>query len=242
MIPETPWRFGERYLVIDFITPNNISIVDAVKALVNEPLDVFIENVAKWIRDEFIYPFDSQGNPSAQGQLLRNKTGFTSYLFKKCVDYMWSLPNETVLMEAGICIDTSNLVESVLRNKLVDAWCVLGSVKNSITNEILGYHAWIEVPYRGILHVLETTIHEMGIINLVKAEEIYDGSMDVYYVPMAHYNEEAYNSSAEIIRLMGPPIQPSGIFKKVKPNIRLWKKQYLNKMRKIQSTFKHISD
>lgn len=214
MIPETPWRFGERYLVTDFVQVNNIAIIDMANSLQG---DGFISNVAAWIRDKFYYPLDGSGNPSAQGQLLRHQKGlFSGYHAKKCVYYAWSLPNEILdFTRCGICIDTANLATSVLRVKGIDAWVTLGDVRDIKSDTLLGRHAWVTLPYEGENYVLETTIHEAGVKNMAKTKDVYDKNSEwakrggIYFVYQAKYNEKEFKGEgplgSEIVELLGLP-------------------------------------
>ena len=216
-IPKVPWRFGEEYLVTDFITPNNIAVQELAGSLSEARRRGFIPTVSTWNRDNLYYPLDNGGNPSASGQFLRHQQGFRHYHAKNCVYYAWSLPNEVLgFTKCGICIDTANLVCSLLRVKPVEGcWAVLGDVKSSKDNHLLGRHAWVEVPYEEAVHVIETTIHEPGTLPLVLADEIYDRDSDwaqakgLYYVVQARYNEEEWRGegplAGEIVELFGLP-------------------------------------
>ena len=219
-IPEVPWRFGERYLTTDFVMAGNVAIKEQAASLHIGNDDRFVEAVARWIREEFVYPLDNAGNPSASGQLLRHQKGmlpiFTGYFFKNCVYYMWGLPIETLVTGHGICIDTANLTGSVLRAKCLDeAWIILGDVKSAEDDTLLGRHAWIEVPYHGAPYVLETTAHDLGANNLVLSSDVYDRNSrwaenkGLYYVPQAKYNESEYIGEgplgAQMVEVMGLP-------------------------------------
>ncbi|GAH35812.1 unnamed protein product, partial [marine sediment metagenome] len=128
-VPEVPWRFSERYLATDFVQTKNISILEEAGLLYKQNNGNFVRGVADYIRDNFYYPLDNAGNPSASGQLLRHQKGFMAYHFKNCVYYAWSLPNEVVATGCGICIDTANLATSLLRAKEnAETWVVLGDV------------------------------------------------------------------------------------------------------------------
>jgi len=211
--PEVPWRFGERYLATDFVMTKNVAIVEQAEALSGGSQDDFVEKVARWIRDDFYYPLDNAENPAAQGQLLRHQKGFANWLFKKCVYYAWSLPNETQAIGCGICIDTSNLAASVLRAKEIDAWVCLGDVRSTKDDQLLGRHAWVEVPYHKLTFLLETTVPEGN--NLVEAAQVYDRNSDwaqskeLYYFLQSRYNESAFIGEgplgAQIVEMMGLP-------------------------------------
>lgn len=218
-IPRVPWRFGEVYVAIDFVQAKNVAIKEQANALFNGVSgDGAVDRVASWIRDEFYYPLDNSGNPSASGQLLRHQKGILAgYHFKNCIYYAWSLPNEVLgATKCGICIDTANLAGSILRAKgIEDAWVCIGDVKSVPDDSLLGRHAWVEVPYHDAIFVLETTIHAEGANNLAAAAEVYDKTSlwaenaGLYYAVQARYNEEDFIGEgplgAQAIELMGYP-------------------------------------
>lgn len=257
-IPQVPWRFGEVYEATDFVQCKNIAILEQAAALfAGGNGDTAIEKVARWIRDEFYYPLDNSGNPSASGQLLRHQKGFLSgYHFKLCVYYAWSLPNEVLgATKCGICIDTANLVGSVLRAKEVKAWVTIGDVMAVGSNTLLGRHAWIETPYHGGTYVLETTIHEPGVNNLVPAADVYDSgsswaqNADLYYVIQAKYNEEEFIGEgplgAQAIALMGLPANRVLLFgleatRRNKPRklYREWRQEEIRKEKLLKEAYR----
>jgi len=225
MIPECPWRFGERYLATDFVQVNNVAVIETANSL---DTGNFISDVARWVRDEFYYPLDNSGNPSAQGQLLRHqKSLFSGYHAKKCVYYAWSLPNEILdFAKCGICIDTANLATSILRVKGIDAWVTLGDVRDIKSDTLLGRHAWVTLPYEEENYVLETTIHEAGMKNMAKTSDVYDKNSDwakrggVYFVYQGKYNEKEFKGEgplgSEIVELLGLPAHRVLLFGKQK--------------------------
>ena len=250
-IPVVDWRFGDKYYVTEFIMVNNSMIRDVYDKLKTSENDKFVENVADWIRDKFQYPLDSSGNPAAQAQLLMFRYSIFKYLFKKCVEYHWTFPSEVITSGYGICIDTANLAESVLRIKPIeDSWVVLGEVRDTLTDNLLGYHAWCELPYKNDRYVLETTIHVAGVNNLVKAEDIYNKKLDVYYVKHAYYNESEYHpvtsiGAYQIIYLLGLPakkVKLAGFEKiasmKPKKVYKMWRKEEKLKLEAILNAFK----
>jgi len=217
MIPECPWRFGERYLATDFVQVNNIAILEKAHSLYVQDNDTFIQEVANYVRDEFYYPLDNSGNPAASGQLLRHGKGLMSYHFKHCVYYAWSFPNEAITAGCGICIDTAHLATSLLRAKEnPDTWVVLGDVL-AVDGTLLGRHAWTAVPYKKDIYVLETTVHDANVNNMIKASEVYDKTSDwaqrngLYYSVQAKYNESEFVGEGPlayaIIQIMGLPMK-----------------------------------
>ena len=215
-IPEVPYRFGERYLVTDFIQYQNIAIVEQANALMAKDNNQFISKTADWVRDNFSYPLDRFGNPSAGGQLLKHPTIFGRYHFKKCVYYMWTLPNEVLVTSRSICICTANLVASILRAKaLVGVYVCLGDVRSTTDDTLVGRHAWVEVSYLDKVYVMETTVHSSECVNMILANWVYDKhsrwaiNKGIYYIPEVKYNEsECFETGflgSQIVPLMGLP-------------------------------------
>lgn len=250
-VPICPWRFGEKYLVTDFIMPTNVAVNEELARLSAATDDEFVEKVAEWIRDNFEYPLDDEGYPSAQGQLQRHEKSIGSWHFNKSVYYMWSLPNEVLLIKKGICIDTSNLAESVLRTKpLEKAWCCLGEVRRTEDDTLLGYHAWVQMPYNEEDCVLETTIHEAGANNLTKADIIYGKGLPVYFIKHAQFNEKDYHAispGGRIVQLMGYPGRELKVLGfenlvKIEPKriYMMWRKEQNELLKAIWEAFKLV--
>jgi|GEM_PF-6894758 len=251
--PIVNYRFGDLYYVTEFVMTKNAMIIDAYNNLKNEDNDKFVENVAKWIRDEFKYPLDNAEQPAAQAQLLMFKKSIMSYLFKKCVEYHWTFPTEVIASGYGICIDTANLTESVLRVKpLNESYVILGEVRDTLTNQLLGYHAWTEQPYKGDRYIIETTIHEEGVQNIIKADDIYGKKLKVYYIKHAQYDETKYVpitsvGGYQIIYLLGLPARrvqlmgyESVIRMKPKKLYKEWREEVKQKREAILNAFKDI--
>jgi len=250
-VPVVDWRFGDKYYVTEFIMVGNSMIRDEYEKLKDADENAFIENVATWIRDNFQYPIDYRGNPAAQAQLLKYKRNPLNWMFKKCVDYHWSFPTEVLVTKLGICIDTSNLAESVLRVRpLPETYVALGEVRRTADNQLLGYHAWVELPYRNERYVLETTIHRKDVWPLIKANDVYGGKLDVYYIKHAYYDETKYVpvtslGAYQIIYLLGLPARKVQLlgFEKVismKPRkiYRMWREEEKVKLEAIFNAFK----
>jgi len=196
-MPIVNFRFGEAYRVNDFLQINNPSVaaalVEAFKQAIPESNDKKIEIIADYIKREYQYPFMNDGTPSCGGYFLRYQkdSRFTDFHWRGSCDYMWSFPAECVVQKLGICIDTSNLAFSLLKAVGIPAKVCLGAVYETKSGQLLGYHAWLEVPYKGKQYVFETTIHPNG-KNLLPAEVVYGKKMDVYYVKEAEYDEKNY--------------------------------------------------
>ena len=213
MIPIVDYGYGGRNLITDYITPANPDVYEIARRL-DSVGDKFVENVARYIRDEFRYPLDAFGNPSCGGQVKRYPK-YLIYLFGcRYVDtryYVWAFPNETLRSKLGFCAETANLGVSILLNR-VPACVVLGDVMRRgdkpKEDYLLGRHAWVETPYKGETLVLETTIHE-EINNLTTAQSVYDRDSDwakqghIYYIPRGRYNDKTFWGDADIVSMMG---------------------------------------
>jgi len=260
-VPEVPWRFGERYLATDFVQSQNIAVKEQADTLYKDSKDEFVEAVAGWVRDNFYYPFDNAGNPSAGGQLSRHQKGLMGHHFKKDVYYMWSLPNEVLgATKCGICIDTANLVGSILRAKQTEnAWVCLGDIRKTKDDTLLGRHAWVEVPYHELTYVMETTVHEPGVNNLIEAPRVYGKDSawakekGLYYVTQGRYNDNKFmgegSLGAQIVEVMGLPANRVLLFGiedtlgyKTSRLHKEWRQEQLLKDRLLREAYKEGRD
>lgn len=221
---ECPWRFGERFLTTDFIQHKNVAIQEVACSLAqNQPsgADYMFVAVSKWVRDNFSYPLSDKGEPAADGFFKYGKNGLCSCHYQKQVPYMWQFPNEVINTKHGICIDTANLAVSVAVALGINAWVILGEVRSANDGQLVGYHAWLQSPYKQIDHIIETTVHEAGANNIVLATDAYDPksawakSRNLYYVPQAHFNHEEYVEKgplgARMPMLLGLPFKRSEV-------------------------------
>ena len=197
-MPIVDFRFGELYYTNDFLQVNNPSVATALTEAfqqldLNASNDQKVEVLADYIKRKYQYPFMVDETPSCGGYFLRYQkdSKFRDFHWRAIRDYMWSFPAECIVQGYGICIDTSNLAFSLLKMAGVPAKVCLGAVYETKSNQLLGYHAWVEVPYKGEQYVLETTIHPDG-ENLLPAKAVYGKKMDVYYVKEAEYDEKNY--------------------------------------------------
>ena len=215
-IPEVMWRFGERYLVVDFIQHQNVAIREIAGSLPHNTDDEFVLAASVHIRDYYVYPLDNAGNPSTSGQLLRYRKGFGSYHFKRCESYVWALPCEVINTKCGYCAETANLATSIIiAGSIPNSWVVLGEVRTAKDDRLLGYHAWSEVPYLGSQHVMETTVDEKDVNILLPISSAYNRQSqwaqktDLYYHPQARYNANAYIGEGPLggmmVQLIGLP-------------------------------------
>lgn len=188
-VPVVDFRFGDQYTVTYFIQVGNPTIKPVFEQLYDPNKDRFVEKVAEHVKRDFAYPLD-QGQPAAGGLFCRFEQG-RGWQWQRGVEYMWSFPAECLVQRLGICIDTSNYAGTLLRWGGAQAKVCLGSVHETKSGELLGYHAWIEVHYKGEPYVLETTIHPAG-ENLIPASAVYNKQLSIYYVKEAEYDETGY--------------------------------------------------
>ncbi|MBS7658096.1 MAG: transglutaminase-like domain-containing protein [Candidatus Bathyarchaeia archaeon] len=193
VMPIVDFRFGEQYYVNDFLQLNNPTLKAIVSKITFNSNDEKVKAITEYIKKNYTYPFMMDGTPSCGGYFLRfqKDNRFKGWYWKAIRDYMWSFPVECAIQGYGICIDTSNLAFSLLRMLGVQAKVCLGAVYETKSGQLLGYHAWVEVPYKNETYVFETTIHPDG-ENLLPARVVYGKKMDVYYVKEAEYDEEEY--------------------------------------------------
>lgn len=229
-IPLVDYRFGDRYYITEFVRPDTYLVVDAAERLGAADPATKVLNVARWIRDNFYYPLTATGQPSADGQLLKSSKGFAAYHFKKCVPYMWLFPGECIYMRFGICIDTSLVATSVLIRMAIDAVTALGAVYDR-TGQLLGYHAWTEFVLNGTRYVLETTIHEPNVNNIMLADDAYKGTFGVRYDKYAEFNHERYTEYKPILSFLL-------FFRRSKKDIR---RDLLKLQRYLWTTYREIS-
>jgi len=207
-IPKVDYRFQDKWLVTDFVTPKNPDIQDVLHSFGNVEGDDFVNKAAAYIRDNFQYPLVGD-LPSCDGQLLRYTEGLLKHKFKCCKFYVWAFPAETIQSHFGYCAETGNLAESILVNK-VNAWAVLGDVLD-LNGSLLGRHEWCEVPYKGNTYVLEATIHIKVVNNLATADSVYNKESDwakqgsLYYSPRARFNDKRYTGDNMFVAMMGLP-------------------------------------
>lgn len=218
IIPVCPWR-PARCLVTDFITPNNVAVKeqsDKIKKLCKTD-DDYIAACAKFVGDEFEYPLDYMGNPSAGMSFkMYDKGRWWKYFFSKTMDYTWKYPNEVLVSKLGICEGTANLYTSLLLAGGVPAKTALGAVVNVKDDSVAGYHAWTEMVYKGNRSTNETTIHPYA-DTIKKAASTYNSESDwatsngIYYRLESLMNDTGYEAEGdlgkEMVSLMGMSAQ-----------------------------------
>lgn len=213
VIPNVDYRFGDKWLITDFITPNHFDIVAAAESLA--VADDYVQNVAHYVCDNFEYPMN-YGRPCCCGQLVRYRRGFFRYKFRERRRYIWALPCEVMQSGFGFCAETGNLAESLLRaGGKTGAWACLGEVRD-LSDNLLGLHEWVRCSWKHDRYVMETTIHEPGIATMVPASSVYDKNSSfaqkagIYYVERAYFNEKEYhepgaNGGMSVVKLMSFP-------------------------------------
>jgi hypothetical protein len=175
--------------------------------------DEFIRKCVEFVRDNFTYPLDYLGAPSSGMQVRRfDKGRWWSYFYNKTMSYAWSFPEETLVIKYGICIDTALLITSILLAGGIDAKCCLGSVVNSKTQEVEGYHAWSEFAYKNNDCIDETTIHFKSETIISKSlayncDSEWAKTSGIYYRLEAKFNNRSYSAIGELgkemVALMG---------------------------------------
>jgi hypothetical protein len=190
--------FGAEDVVNNFIMTKNYLVVQTAKRLGT------LKNVIDFNYNSIRYPLDCFGNPLTTGRLSYAKY-LLSWLFNKTQGYIWQYPNMVLLSKLGVCIDTSNLMTSLLRVLNKDAYTTLGEVRLSQSNELLGYHAWALLKGPDQDQVIETTIHKgQGDYSqiVLNKDAAYSGKLRLKYVPYLHYNETmTIKDNIELLRI-----------------------------------------
>lgn len=182
---------GEENYVTDFVQVHNPAL-KRVAAKFPADVDGAIKAVAAYVAGKLEYPLNYRGRPTGDRatKVFKFWNGF--YLMDKDLDYGWLLPNQTLEVKKGICMDSSCLATSLLRIKGVEAFTVLGVVLRTRSKRILGFHAWTEAVMKNGLHVvMETTVHPKP-AELVPAKKMYSGKLAVTFDPLAWFNESVY--------------------------------------------------
>ena len=208
-IPECTWRPG-RYLVTDFIMPDNIAVkeqADVMRKLAGND-DDYIKIVAAFIRDpkNFIYPLQKDGDPSSGLKFERYDNGCAinkRYSYKQEMDYSWGFPPETLIIHKGICIDTALLMTSLLIAGGISAKNCIGAVCDIKTGQDVGYHSWSQFMYRGEMCGGETTIH-FDAETIIRVSGLYYPNSDwalsngIYYRREAEWDKTGYDAIGKL--------------------------------------------
>ena len=245
-VPVTNYRFDDLHYITEFITPTSHDIEDVLLALGNVAGDELVEKVAAYIRDNFTYPLDSAGNPSCDGQFVRYRKNLfpPNYQYKSCKFYIWAFPSEVIQSKMGYCAETGNLAESLLVSKL-DAWATLGDVLD-LNDMLLGRHEWVEVPYEGESHVLETTIHSPSGANLAKTSSVYDKNSDwakqarLYYAPQGWFNNREYKGDNVVATTMNLPAKRLYLYKDIEKVRQIKARRLAKELRQEHKILEHL--
>jgi len=220
------YRFGDIHDVREFITSDY-----STKRLAEDLNDVNEVTYYNW--KHIKYPLNVFGEPAPEAVFGYSRQWLFFYSYKKEPIYIWQFPYEVLVTELGICVDTANLVTTLLRlvyPSIGGIYTVLGRVYNADTTEFLGYHAWTQYADKWI----ETTIHE-GYGN---TDNIYihnDGKTGelngIRYIADIKFNEkEVVEMKSEtkqvLLRFFGPKSDKA-------QDVDIWKKQEAHKQKAI---------
>jgi hypothetical protein len=206
-IPECPWR-PARWLTTEFVRPFTVAVLEeatALRKLVTTD-DEYIKVVANYVRDNFTYPLEKNGDPSAGLCFRRYDKGWLikRYFYNQEMDYAWGFPQETIKMGKGICIDTALLCTSLLISGGVPSKVALGAVVNAKDGTVAGYHAWSTFIYKSEPCANETTIHSPDVETLTKLSSVYDKNSDwakntgIYYRQEAEFDNKTYDATGQL--------------------------------------------
>ena len=211
--PIVDFRYGDKYFVTEFVQPDNYEVKRIIDSIEHTSNDCFVLGVANYIRDKIKYPFDRSGEPATEGEQRRYKRG-CGWIRKDARYYVWGFPAMVAVSGYGYCAESANLCTSLLRAKDILSWTAIGEVRKTSTDELLGYHAWTVVDYRGEEYIDETTLDPPA-KPLVPRKDAYDRLSDwaedgnVYYIEHGRYDEDNYTgltdigSSGLIFQLLG---------------------------------------
>jgi len=174
------FRFDSSHYLNEFVTTGNYDVEKVAENCQN------LDGVINYNYSKIKYPLDIFGNPLTSG-FFAYGLRLLKPLYMRAKQYIWLFPYETIYTGYGICVDTTNLVQALLENLLVDSFAVLGEVRKSDSNALLGYHAWVELE----TDIVETTIHkgQGDYKNIVIPKDLaYSGKLKLKYVPMIVYN------------------------------------------------------
>lgn len=222
------YRFGDLHDVREFLS-ESYHLRSVAKDFRN------LSDVINYNYENIRYPLNVFGQPAPEARFSYSKPWFFSYSFNRERSYVWLYPEETVLTRRGICIDTANLVAAALLSApspLRGARVVLGRVESAETGELLGYHAWVEVPGLWV----ETTIHRgQGSLDDVvfpARDPVVNVHGSLKYVAMYKYDREGVEEvggEKEVKLLVFGPTTGD------KKSVRIWRASEKRKQRLIWS-------
>ena len=183
------YRFGETHKATEFITPKTRDVENLTAGF------QAVGDILTWNYQNIQYPLNLFNSPAPDA-----KAQYASwpFLWHKSLyrQYIWQFPTEVMRNALGICIDTANLVCTLMRAKGYVASVVLGRVLDAQTQQLLGYHAWVE--WGDIW--LETTIHagqgDPADISVLKSDR-QAGYKGLIYVEDSSYNDLGTSKRSE---------------------------------------------
>jgi hypothetical protein len=206
MIPECVWR-PARWLTTEFVRPFTVAVAEeatALRKLVTTD-DEYIKVCANYVRDNFTYPLEKNGDPSAGLVFKRYDKGkCRGWYYNQTMEYAWGFPQETIKTKLGICIDTALLYTSLLIAGGVPSKVALGAVVNAKDGTVAGYHAWSTFIYKSEPCANETTIHSPDVETLTKLSSVYDYGSDwakntgIYYRQEAEFDNKTYDATGQL--------------------------------------------
>ena len=193
---------NEESLVTDFIQVGNPRLREIAKHIRAKTARGIVSSVSKFVAKNVEYPLDYRGRPSAarSARIFRWWNGF--YLTDVSTGYGWLLPNQTVSVEKGICVDTACLCTTLLRIKEIDARTILGAVLRSKDQKFIGLHAWTEFTTEKGSFVIETTVHPKP-APPIPCDALYGGKEELTYDPIAWFSEREYHEDLEKVKHYG---------------------------------------
>lgn len=257
--PEVPWR-PARWSVTEFVRPFNCAVLEqatALRKLVTTD-DEFIRVCANYVRDNFTYPLEKNGDPSAGLVFKRYDKGgcYKKYFYNQEMDYAWGFPQETMKLKLGICIDTALLMTSLLISGGIPAKVALGAVINNEDGSVAGYHAWSTFMFHGEKCASETTIHSKvetinRITSLYYATSDWSKGNGIHYQQDAEFDNKVYDATTDLgkdmVALMGLPAQRVECYgiqdtleyreKKRKSMVKEWRKSEIIKQRILSQAY-----
>jgi len=212
------YRFGDVHDVREFLRPS-YHLMQIAKDMQS------LDDIINYNYSNIQYPLNVFAQPAAEASFSYSQFFWFIWRFSRSRSYIWLFPEEVAISRLGICIDTSNFVTALIlcsrAATLQPAKVVLGRVYSQATGELLGYHAWVEVPGKWI----ETTIHRgQGNFNDIVFEakdEKENTHLGIRYVADYKYDDKEVISleDKETVRFLvfGPTAGD-------KASLRVWRK------------------
>ncbi len=212
------YRFGDVHDVREFLRPSyHLQSVAKDMSTLTDVINYNYNNIQ--------YPLNIFLQPAAEACFSYSQWFWFIYRFTRPRSYVWLYPEEVLITKLGICIDTSNFVATLLSASRAATnnppRVVLGRVYDSQTNQLLGYHAWVEFWNTWI----ETTIHRGqgnydDIVFEIKDEKENEHK-GIKYVADYKYDKEVVESLEDQERVRFLVFGPSS---GDKASLKLWRK------------------